>query len=92
MTTTKNSFIHVSTEADCFGQNVDGFDCIAEARRIRDAAEEAGIAVAFDEHRRTVAFNDDGSDRTEIDWFSTWCNVGHEWTNDQWAEWFAKFN
>lgn len=84
-------FIHISTDADSWGTSSgDAFDCIAEARRIRDAAESAGVAVAFDEHRRSVAYNDDGSDRHEIDWFSTWCNGGYNWTDKQWVEWFTK--
>ena len=89
-TTTSTKFAHISTEADAWGSNTDGFDCVAEARRIRDAAEAAGVPVAFDEHRRLQTYNEDGSERVEIEWFSTWCNVGHEWSDDQWQEWFAK--
>ncbi len=87
MKTKTDSFIHVSTDSDCWGFNTDGFDCVAEARRIRDAAEESGVAVAFDINREHMRWND--SERYEIDWFSTWCTVGHEWSDEQWVEWFA---
>ncbi len=90
-TRTATHFIHISTDSDCWGSNTEGFDCVTEAERIRDAAESAGIEVAFDVDRRNVNCNDDGSERTEIDWFGEWCTAGYEWSDEQWIEWFSPF-
>ena len=77
----KSHFVHISTDPDCWGSNPDGFDCVAEACRIRDAAEAAGIEVAFDTSRTAYQYDDDGRRRPEIEWFSEWCTAGYEWTD-----------
>lgn len=83
-------FAHISTDSDCWGSNTDGFDCVAEARRIRDAAEAAGVDVACDDDRRGYQYDDEGNERVEIEWFERWCIDGHEWSDEQWQEWFTK--
>lgn len=86
--TTSTSFIQVSTDSDHWGTNPAGFACVAEACRIRDAAEAAGAAVAFDTNSRAVDHDDNGNQRHEIDWFSEWCSAGYGWTDEEWIEWF----
>jgi hypothetical protein len=90
-TTTKAYFATVSSDADSWGCDLDGFDHIAEARRIRDAADAAGIPVAFDSSARHLRQNEDGTENYEIDWFSAWCSDGHKWTDEQWTEWFTRY-
>lgn len=86
-----NKFITVSSDSDAWGEfDPATFNPRTEAGKIATAAELAGIHVAHDEDRRTVAYNDDGSERDEIGWFTTWCNGGYEWDEDQWEDWFAK--
>jgi hypothetical protein len=88
--TASTKFAHISTDADCWGANTNGFDYLAEARRIRDAAEAAGVDVAFDEDRRAYHRDDEGNERVEIEWFDRWCSGGYEWSDEQWQDWFEK--
>jgi hypothetical protein len=90
-TATNNRFITVSTDADSWGTNDEGFDHVAEARRIRDAAESAGVPVAFDKPSSPLRQNADGTENSEIEWFDVWCREGHAWTDEQWVEWFTRY-
>jgi hypothetical protein len=76
-------YITVNSDPDSWGDVPADFDHDAEAAKIRDAAEESGLTV-YD--ARPKGMDEDG----EIDWFSTWCGIGYEWSMRRWADWFEK--
>jgi hypothetical protein len=87
---TTNKFITISTDPTAWGDTEASpdFSVADEANRIRVAAESAGIVVRGDNDPREF-YAADGGDMEPIDWWSTWCHVGHEWSNEQWREFFA---
>ena len=83
---TTETFATVSRDSDAWGINVSPDDAWKYSNVIIEACELAGINCYCDE--RPPVATDDGSDRLEFDWFNEWCNGSHEWTAEQWAEWF----
>lgn len=79
-------FITVSSDPDAWGTSYDGdgFDSVAESRKIRDAAEAAGVEV-YDYYSKPR----DRDEFDEIDWFEEWCSEGHTWSLFQWVDWFV---
>ena len=89
--TTTTKFITISTDLDAWGDTTAApdFDVRDTVAQIRDAAESCGISVLTDETPRLL-LDDDGNERDQIDWFTTWCSEGYLWHDWQWREFFAK--
>jgi hypothetical protein len=87
--TNATKFITISTDLDAWGDTnaAPDFNVNHEVEQIRDAAESCGILVLVDETPRDVR-DSDGNELNQIDWFTTWCREGWQWTESQWREWF----
>ena len=86
-------FISISTDPTAWGDTTSDpdFNVDDEVSKIRDAAESQGIEVLTDESPRAV-YSADGTEKDPIDWFTTWCREGYQWSDSQWREWFATFS
>lgn len=86
----RNKFITISTDPTDWGDTsaIPDFNINDAVQQIRDAAESQGIEVLTDESPRFVC-NVDGSEKDNVDWFTTWCSEGYLWMDWQWRKWFA---
>jgi hypothetical protein len=89
MTTKTTKYITVSTLADAWGDTTSAkvFHVRDEAYKIAAAASDVGVEAIVDEYPRDLR-DDDGNERIEIDWFTTWCREGYQWFDWQWKEFF----
>jgi hypothetical protein len=80
----REKYITINDDIDCWGSVPPDFDLDDEIRKIVDAAHAAGITV-YENSEPSYELRDE---ETEIDWFSEWCGVAELWSESQWVEWF----
>jgi hypothetical protein len=76
-------YITINDDPDYWG-TMPRDDRDAWIAKISNAADDAGIVV-YDDCQPSQEVRDTG---TEIDWFTEWCGVGHEWDEHDWTNWF----